>query len=359
MTKDNQSRQNRVREALGKIYDQHPPHFQEYLQRFKEDPTSRVFAPLAEAYRRMGRVDDAIDICREGLEHHPDFHGGRVALAKCYVDKRMYVEAQTELEKVVNTAPDNLLAQRLLGDAYLAQGNKSAALHPYKMALLLSPSDVSLAERVHGLEKALHQAGILEATTTTQVPFAGFSLEEPPAKTMPQPLERKASGVDPLDDLELMMEAEELAGSVEAAKESDSLAAAGLFTQVEEEEVDALGEDERAKIDELLGVQEDEPEEAFKIEHVSAIFVEEPAQTKKEITTGTLGDLYFAQGQYDRALRIFEKLLTKRPHHELVRKINACRAKLGVDREAMVRNRKIHALKNLLKKVRSEVVGTR
>jgi ABC-type multidrug transport system fused ATPase/permease subunit len=57
--------QNRVREALGKIYDQEPPYFREYLRRFKEDPTSRVFAPLADGYRRQGRLDEAIEICRE------------------------------------------------------------------------------------------------------------------------------------------------------------------------------------------------------------------------------------------------------------------------------------------------------
>src|SRR5580698_2425157 len=92
------TRQNRVREALGRIYDNYPPYFREYLRRFREDPTSRVFAPLAEAYRRMGQVEEAIEICREGLEHHPDFHGGRVALAKCYIDKRLFAEARVELE---------------------------------------------------------------------------------------------------------------------------------------------------------------------------------------------------------------------------------------------------------------------
>src|SRR5580704_11425858 len=68
-------RPNRIREALGQLHEQQPPYFREYLRRFQEDPTSRVFAPLAEAYRRLGRFDEAIDICREGLEHNTDFHG--------------------------------------------------------------------------------------------------------------------------------------------------------------------------------------------------------------------------------------------------------------------------------------------
>lgn len=68
--------QNRIRETLGKLYEHQPPHFREYIRRYQEDPTSRVFAPLAEAYRRLGRVDEAIDICLEGLKHHPEFPGG-------------------------------------------------------------------------------------------------------------------------------------------------------------------------------------------------------------------------------------------------------------------------------------------
>ena len=36
-----------------------------YLKKFQEDPASRVFAPLAEAYRKAGLVDEAIDIARE------------------------------------------------------------------------------------------------------------------------------------------------------------------------------------------------------------------------------------------------------------------------------------------------------
>jgi hypothetical protein len=90
-------------------------------------------------------------------------------------------------------------------------------------------------------------------------------------------------------------------------------------------------------------------DEAFKIEHVSAIFGEE--SPKKEITTETLGDLYFSQGQFDRALRIFEKL---RPSPDLARKIDQCRMHLGVDRETSVRNRKIAVLRSVLKKVQAK-----
>jgi len=37
MTLEKTPRQNRVREALGRIYDQQPPEIKEYLKRYQED----------------------------------------------------------------------------------------------------------------------------------------------------------------------------------------------------------------------------------------------------------------------------------------------------------------------------------
>jgi lipopolysaccharide biosynthesis regulator YciM len=107
------------------------------------------------------------------------------------------------------------------------------------------------------------------------------------------------------------------------------------------------------EIDALLGAERDDQEdESFKIEHVSAIF-HEGESGAREITTATLGDLYFQQGQYDRAIRIFEKIAGQHPVPELTRKINACRVKLGVDRDALIRNKKIETLRAILKRVRT------
>lgn len=379
MTFDKTSRQNRVREALGRIYDQQPPYFREYLRRFQEDPTSRVFAPLAEAYRRLGRVDEAIEICREGLEHHPDFHGGRVALAKCYLDKKRYEEAKLELERVVHAVPENLLAQRLLGETHAILGNLTAALHNYKMAHLLAPSDVTLAEKVHALEKEVQ----------TEDPWDGDELHDEPrvtvaslgsARQSEKSLEAShrsekslESGVGAKNSSDVFPSSQGLLDETRSpggvhpvlANETSQVpfeVSVGMKDPLTDEEVSLLSQENSyvelglrsPTVDEILGVSgDDESEEAFKIEHVSAIFEERSQKKEKEITTATLGDLYFAQGQFDRALRIFEKLYGQRPLPELLRKMNACRMKMGVDREAMARHRKIEALRTILNRVKN------
>src|SRR3954463_11393280 len=104
-----------------------------YLKKFQDDPTSRIFAPLAEAYRKAGLVDEAIEIAREGLRVHPGFVGGRVALAPAPFDKTHYAEVVRELTAVVRDVPDNLVAQRLLAESCLMQGLVAEALGAYKM----------------------------------------------------------------------------------------------------------------------------------------------------------------------------------------------------------------------------------
>ncbi len=312
-------RHTRIREALDKLYGNEPPHFKEYLRRFQEDPTSRVFAPLAESYRRIGRLDEAIDICREGIKNHPDFHGGRVALAKCYLDKKLYDEAQSELEKVIQHSPENLLAQKLLGDLHLTRGDKRSALHCFKMCLILSPQDVAMHEKVRSLESSMGDGAVKGTEAIRFVP-----------------------------------EPEEVVTQVAYAKPVE----APVVFQQPEIKLPEFEEDNttdlavKNQIDTLLGVGADEEEdESFKVGSLSAVFLKEP-EIQKEITTETLGDLYFSQGQFEKSLKIFEKLYRNNRTGELEHKIRACKSKLGVDPESLHRSKKIEWLKEVLVRTR-------
>ncbi|MFL5815426.1 MAG: tetratricopeptide repeat protein [Bdellovibrionia bacterium] len=146
------------------------PQIYEYLKRYQEDPTSRVFAPLAESYRKAGLVDEAIDIAREGLRIHPNFIGGRVALARALFDKKQYSEVIDELGKVVEDVPDNLVAQRLIAESYLMSGRVSEALSAYKMLLYFSPSDEETAKMVQELEAQAYEKGVLVLRTDPKQP---------------------------------------------------------------------------------------------------------------------------------------------------------------------------------------------
>jgi tetratricopeptide (TPR) repeat protein len=147
------------------VQTRHSPIIYEYLKKYQDDPTSRIFAPLAEAYRKAGLVDEAVEIAREGLRLHPNFIGGRVALARALFEKKLYAEVADELSRVVQDVPDNLVAQRLLGESCLMLGRLAEALSAYKMLLFFSPHDIDTAKVVQELEAQAYQDGVMVLRT--------------------------------------------------------------------------------------------------------------------------------------------------------------------------------------------------
>ncbi|MEK6579606.1 MAG: hypothetical protein AABZ55_10305 [Bdellovibrionota bacterium] len=141
------------------------PVLYEYLKKYQENPSSRVFAPLAEAYRKAGLIDEAIDIAREGLRVHPRFVSGIVALARALFDKKKYAEVTQELSWVVRDVPDNLVAQKLMGESCLMLGRTAEALSSYKMLLYFAPQDPEAAQMVEELESSAYENGVMVLRT--------------------------------------------------------------------------------------------------------------------------------------------------------------------------------------------------
>ena len=137
------------------------PQIYHYLRRYQEDPRSRVFAPLAEAYRKAGLLDEAIEIARDGVRIHPHFVGGRVALGRALFDRGNYEEVVKELEPIVMDAPDNLIAQKLLAESYLILGRISDSLGAYKVLLFFMPQDNEIASLVKEIESKAYEDGAL------------------------------------------------------------------------------------------------------------------------------------------------------------------------------------------------------
>lgn len=159
------------------------PVLYEYLRRYQDNPRSRVFAPLAEAYRKAGLLDEAVEIAREGLRIHPGFVGGRVALARALFDQKKYPEVIEELAPVARDVPDNLVAQRLLAESSLILGRVTQALDSYKMLLYFMPNDEPLARMVQELETRSYANGALvlqESSGQFQVESAAQALASDP-----------------------------------------------------------------------------------------------------------------------------------------------------------------------------------
>ena len=87
---------------------------EELRRRVEKDPASIAFASLAEELRKAGEYDEAVRVCRTGLERHPTYLSARVTLGRALLSLQRYEEARTETEYVLHAAPDNLLALKCL-----------------------------------------------------------------------------------------------------------------------------------------------------------------------------------------------------------------------------------------------------
>ena len=89
--------------------------------RFQQNPKGRNFAPLADAYRKAGLIDNAIDLCQNGLKLHPDYVSAYIVYARCLVDKKDDPAALDVFKKVLDLDGENIIALR--GLAELAERN--------------------------------------------------------------------------------------------------------------------------------------------------------------------------------------------------------------------------------------------
>src|SRR2546429_6657935 len=110
--------------------------------RFRDNPKGRNFAPLADAYRKAGLIDNAIDLCQNGLKLHPDYVSAYIVYARCLVDKKDDPSALGVFEKVLELDGENIIALR--GLAELAERNGKYEEEVERLARLLN------ADRMNG-----------------------------------------------------------------------------------------------------------------------------------------------------------------------------------------------------------------
>jgi tetratricopeptide (TPR) repeat protein len=155
---------------------------EKYQLLLQKDPKSQVFAPLTEAYRKMGLLEEAFRIAVRGVQFNPNFGGGRIALAKVLLDRDNSAGALEELEKAVELSPDNILAHSLLGDCYLKASRPKDALRCFKMVMFLAPTNEKALKAVRKLEALTadeYEDDLFEMTQLPQVDFIRTERPEP------------------------------------------------------------------------------------------------------------------------------------------------------------------------------------
>ena len=122
-------------------------------RRVQKDPASIAFAQLAEECRRACRHQEAVDVCRAGLELHPGYLSARVTLGRALIELNDLDAALAELELVLKSAPENLAAIRGLAEIHHRQGSLAQALAQYRAALALARNDPDLQQTIAELAR--------------------------------------------------------------------------------------------------------------------------------------------------------------------------------------------------------------
>lgn len=119
---------------------------------YRRQPGSRVFAPLAESYRKLGMLEEAFKVLKEGIKRHPSYVLGYLVLAQCYYDQKKIDLTYQTLHPLVEGNRDNLSLQKLFAQVCMDLGLFDEALDTYKFLLFINPRDSFFAEQVRKLE---------------------------------------------------------------------------------------------------------------------------------------------------------------------------------------------------------------
>ena len=150
------------------------------LQRQYGDDPARYFAQLAEAYRRGGRLDEALAMLREHLAGRPNYVSGLVVLGRCLLDQHNDAEARETFERVIVVDREHIIALKALGEIGERMGDAASARQWYQRLLEIDPMNDEA-------EAALGRIPLVAAAPPAPPPAAEAPAAEAPVATPPAP----------------------------------------------------------------------------------------------------------------------------------------------------------------------------
>jgi len=334
--------------------------------RFRDNPKGRNFAPLADAYRKAGLIDNAVDLCQNGLKLHPDYVSAYIVYARCLVDKKDDAAALGVFKQVLGLDGENIIALR--GLAELAERNGKYEEEVAWLSRLLN-ADPMNGDAAEALARAKGKAGAATAPMAkpdfavdhetpepvTLTPAAAPSAPSPDVENFENPISfnpnaheaAKADGLEVQEDVELnaqQIEQVEVEGLARTQYEGG-----GMF-KLDAPEPASRGEGGGPDLDEALPqvdlpliMPDDEirparppappappppspppppppPPPAARVPAAVALSDDDGAadtatlSQAEPVLTETMAELYLRQGHQQDALRVYQALLAQRPN---------------------------------------------
>ncbi len=277
------------------------PLFLKYQSDFEKNPRSRVFAPLAESYRKIGMTDKAMEILSQGIRHNPSYVMGYMGLAFCYFDLKQFNLAYSTLRPLVESNRDNIRLQRLFADTCIAINHKDEALETLKYLLFINPRDKEIAKLVSTLEAEVEEQYKPQHKPIV-IPAEEFSSREEPHNSLFDVDKLNSTPKIDFDDWLHI----DFAQTQQSSKKDQNIEGWSVQKLSNNEKLAATIETEES-------ISENENED--KINPIINFAVEEKKE-EAPIVTHTLVDLYCGQGHVEKALELLEKILILNPNDQ-------------------------------------------
>ena len=122
-------------------------------EQLAKSPDSFCFARLSAVYLKVGLIEDALHVARQGVMKHPCYLSGQRALSLACHAKGLNDEALIALKLVTEALPEDIQSQKLLGRLFVEAGNEDAACRAFRTALEFAPDDVECLIELESLER--------------------------------------------------------------------------------------------------------------------------------------------------------------------------------------------------------------
>lgn len=320
-----------------------------YSLQYEKKPRSRVFAPLAESYRKIGMLEEALKILKKGIRIHPNYTLGHIVLAHCYYDKEQFEAAYSTLLPYVNDNLENIRLQRLFAQVCEKLSNFEEALNAYKILLLINPKDTEVAKKVKYLEDDLtipeeiedelsseqlfdsdeddwvqvdfnhselkvdkeqsyDQWSVVNQNIAAEIEDSDFGTEEDTTSTD----EWNLVSHNTVEEPEILdFDGEEEITSTSELEDNVPLNQEFSLDKYKEEIASSKFEVEELHLDDEFFLERYDNHSEDTIDPVTDNMTEE--YDNKPIITHTLVDLYCEQGHFDKAISILESILELHP----------------------------------------------
>lgn len=144
-------------------------------QRFNEKP-EQWFAALADAYRKAGDLDRALEIVEQWIDQRPNYTSGLIVLGRVRVDRKEDEEAAKAFEKVLSIDGENIIAVKSLSEICQRAGDEAGVRRWLGRLLEIDPLNEEAQEALLALTPGEEAPPAVEAPEAKAPAEAGVGL---------------------------------------------------------------------------------------------------------------------------------------------------------------------------------------